>query len=213
MSDSAALGSPRIALIDHGAGNMVSMHRALSVSGADVTVVTDGSTELAQFDGAVLPGVGATGPAMATLTRNGLVSQIRGFDRPLLAVCVGMQLLFEFSEEDRTHGLGLLPGVVKKLQAKPLPHMGWNDVAHGADPVLGHQSQSTPFYFVHSFALTDTSHSHVIGTTPYGGQTFVSAVRSGNVTGLQFHPERSADAGLGVIDSFVDSTQMVQRVA
>lgn len=213
MTDSGSVGTPRIALIDHGAGNMVSMHRALKVSGAAVTVVTDATSDLNGFDGAVLPGVGATGPAMATLNRNGLSDQIRNFDRPLLAVCVGMQVLFDFSEEDRTIGLGLLPGVVTRLKASPLPHMGWNDVEHSQASVFGSRSHSTPFYFVHSFALTDTTHEDVIGTTTYGEQTFVSAVRRDNIVGLQFHPERSSDAGLRVIGAFVSSTGLARRVA
>jgi len=191
---------------------MVSMARALAVAGADVTVVTDGSHDLSSFDGAVLPGVGATGPAMATLTRTGLSDQIRNFDGPLLAVCVGMQVLFEFSEEDRTNGLALLPGIVTKLETTPLPHMGWNDVVYDRDPLLG-GDQATPFYFVHSFALRDIDHPDAAGTTSYGHETFVSVVRRGNIVGLQFHPERSSAAGLKLIDAWVDSTQLARRVA
>ena len=192
---------------------MVSMRRALIVSGADVEVVTDGSSDLDSFDGVVLPGVGATGPAMATLTRNHLVDPIRQFRGPLLAVCVGMQVLFDYSVEDNTVGLQLVPGTVRKLTSTPLPHMGWNDVEYEADPLLGAVRGRTPFYFVHSFALDDASHPDAIGTTTYGHQTFVSAVRHGNIVGLQFHPERSSDAGLSVIATFVDSTIEARRVA
>jgi glutamine amidotransferase len=192
---------------------MVSMHRALTVTGAVVSVVTDGDYDLSTFDGAVLPGVGATGPAMATLNRTGLSGQIQDLERPLLAVCVGMQVLFEFSEEDRTPGLGLLDGTVTRLRTTPLPHMGWNDVTFEKDSILGDRTRSTPFYFVHSFAVTDTAHRDVIGTTTYGDQTFVSAVRRNHIVGLQFHPERSSDAGLDVIRSFVSSTRLARRVA
>lgn len=151
------------------------MHRALIVSGANVEVVTNGSADLDRFDGVVLPGVGATGPAMATLSRNGLVEPIRQFRGPLLAVCVGMQVLFDYSVEDDTVGLQLLAGTVRKLTSLPLPHMGWNDVEHEADPLFGAAHGGTPFYFVHSFALDDASHPDAIGTTTYGDQTFVSA--------------------------------------
>ncbi len=192
---------------------MVSMHRALSTSGAIVTVVTDGDTDLDAFDGAVLPGVGATGPAMATLKRNGLVDPIQAFRGPLLAVCVGMQILFEFSQEDATPGLAIVPGVVQKLDASPLPHMGWNDVDHLPDPLFGNEVGTAPFYFVHSFAVVGDDHPFAVGTTTYGDSTFVAAVRRDNVVGLQFHPERSSDAGLNVIRAFVESASVVRRVA
>lgn len=212
MTDGGPAG-PRIALIDHGAGNMVSMHRSLTVTGAVVTVVTNSTSDLAEFDGAVLPGVGATGPAMSTLNRTGLSDQIRSFDGPLLAVCVGMQVLFEYSEEDRTEGLALLGGVVTKLRATPLPHMGWNDVDNSRDSIVGSQAQSEPFYFVHSFAVTNIEQPDAIGTTVYGDQRFVSAVQHNNIVGLQFHPERSSHAGLRVIGAFVNSTRLARRVA
>lgn len=192
---------------------MVSMHRALTASGAVVTVLTDGDTDLSTFDAAVLPGVGATGPAMATLRRNGLIEPIRNYRRPLLAVCVGMQILFEFSQEDRTNCLSMIPGVVKKLKASPLPHMGWNDVHHVADPLFGQTTGSAPFYFVHSFAVVDDEHPNRVATTQYQGTSFLSAVRHDKVVGLQFHPERSSDGGIGVIRSFVESASVIRRVA
>ncbi len=204
--------SPTIALIDHGAGNMVSMERALVVSGAQVAIVTDGSVGLDRYDGVVLPGVGATGPAMATLHERGLVAPISTYQGPLLAVCVGMQVLFEYSLEDATRCLALIPGTVRRLTGTPLPHMGWNDVTHGPDAVLG-SGGPTPFYFVHSFALTEVDNSCVVGTTTYGDQTFASAVRRDNIFGVQFHPERSAEAGLAVIGSFVATTVGARRVA
>lgn len=212
MTQAPDSGSPTIALIDHGAGNMVSMERALAVSGASVAIVTDGSIGLDRYDGVVLPGVGATGPAMATLHERGLVAPISSYQGPLLAVCVGMQVLFEYSREDATRCLGLIPGTVRKLTGRPLPHMGWNDVTHGPDPVLG-SGGPTPFYFVHSFALTEIDDSSVVGTTTYGDQTFASAVRRDNIFGVQFHPERSSDAGLAVIGSFVAATAGARRVA
>ena len=202
---------PSIAVVDHGAGNLVSMERALVVSGADVTVV-DSATDIDRFDGVVLPGVGATAPAMRTLVRTGLDQQLRNYAGPLLAVCVGMQLLFEHSEEDGTDGLGILPGVVTRIAAEPLPHMGWNDVSHDGDPFLPADASAT-FYFVHSYALTDTSHPAMAATTTYGDVDFVSAVRSGSVFGTQFHPERSGDDGLALLDAFLSSAGEVRRVA
>jgi glutamine amidotransferase len=202
----------RIAVIDHGAGNLVSMEQALVRAGATPERVTRG-VDLRAYDGVVLPGVGATGPAMRTLDRTGLTDAILAFDGPLLAVCVGMQLLFDESREDDTRCLGLIAGTVERLDARPLPHMGWNDVSHdGASPFDG-TAPSTPFYFVHSFAPVPVDTSTILGTTEYRGRPFVSAVRRDRITGLQFHPERSGDAGIRVLASFVASCGESARAA
>jgi imidazole glycerol-phosphate synthase subunit HisH len=202
----------RIALIDHGAGNLVSMERALRRTGALVSIV-EGAFDTAAFDGLVLPGVGATGPAMRTLRRTGLVDSIRGFEGPLLGVCVGMQLLFDRSREDATTCLGLIDGVVRPIDASPLPHMGWNDVHHdGAEP-FGAVPAGALAYFVHSFAAHPSDPDVVAATTTYGTDTFASAVRLGNVLGVQFHPERSGATGLSVLEGFVSMCRMQARAA
>jgi glutamine amidotransferase len=200
-----------VAVIDHGAGNLVSMMRAIQTVGANPTLVDSGG--LSSFDCVVLPGVGATGPAMRTLNRTGLADELRTYKGPLLGVCVGMQLLFDSSAEDDTACLGLIPGDVRRINATPLPHVGWNSVDDADDPLfreLGHQPL---FYFVHSFAVRPVDERSVVGWTTYGEDVFASAVRAGNVTGLQFHPERSGPLGLEVLANFIATSEQVRDVA
>ncbi len=197
-----------IAVIDHGAGNLVSMEQALATVGAHPTRII-AATDLEAFDGVVLPGVGATGTAMRRLRRSGLDRSLVSHDRPMLAVCVGMQLLFEWSDEDDTECLGLMRGAVRRLPGRPLPHMGWNDVV-GGDPLLGPESDT--YYFVHSFA-PQPADDVTVGRTVYAGEEFSSVVRTGSTVGAQFHPERSGDAGLAFLARFVRSCRAVQRVA
>lgn len=198
-------------MIDHGAGNLVSMMRALHKVGADPTLVESG--ELAGFDCVVLPGVGATGPAMRTLNRAGLTDELRGYEGALLGVCVGMQLLFDFSSEDDTHCLGVIPGEVRRVNATPLPHVGWNSVEGGDDMLFGGLPSQRLFYFVHGFAVRPGEERSIIGMTSYRTDTFVSAVRVGSVAGVQFHPERSGPIGLQVLDNFINGSEGVGHVA
>jgi glutamine amidotransferase len=200
-----------VAVIDHGAGNLVSMMRAIQTVGADPTLVDSGG--LSGFDRVVLPGVGATGPAMRTLNRTGLADELRTYKGPLLGVCVGMQLLFDSSAEDDTECLGLIPGDVRRINATPLPHVGWNSVDDTSDPLFRGLGQQPLFYFVHSFAVRPVDDRSVIGWTSYGEDVFASAVRVGSVTGLQFHPERSGALGLEVLASFIAKSEQVRDVA
>lgn len=200
-----------VAVIDHGAGNLVSMMRALETVGAKPTLVRSGS--LSEFDRVVLPGVGATGPAMRTLHRTGLAEELRTFDGPLLGVCVGMQLLFDRSLEDDTECLGLISGTVTVLDAAPLPHIGWNSVRNETPSILAGLEPDPLFYFVHSYAVRPTDAGIVVGTTTHGTDAFASAVTSGPVTGLQFHPERSGGTGLSVLRSFLADERQVRHVA
>lgn len=202
----------RIALIDHGAGNLVSAARGLERSGATVSVVTD-RAELDGADGLVLPGVGTTGSAMARLHAQGLVEALREWSKPLLGICVGLQLFFDHSLEDDTACLGFIPGRVTKLAEAPLlPHIGWNDVFLETDPLFAGLGSSDLFYFVHSFAPVPDDESTVIGRTTYGSE-FAAAARLGNRVGVQFHPERSGAAGLSVLANFVASCREAQRAA
>jgi len=200
-----------VAVIDHGAGNLVSMMRALEVVGADPTLVRSGT--LGEYDRVVLPGVGATGPAMRTLSRAGLSDELRSYQGPLLGVCVGMQLLFDYSTEDDTECLGLIPGDVRRINATPLPHIGWNSVEHTSNAIFAGLGSSPLFYFVHSFAVQPSDPHLVVGRTSYGESAIVSAVESGSATGLQFHPERSGAAGLRVLANFLDDSREVRDVA
>lgn len=192
----------RIAVIDHGAGNLVSIAQGLQQAGATVSVSAT-PAGLEDADGVVLPGVGTTGAAMDRLTEAGLVDPLRTWSGPLLGICVGLQLFFEHSEEDGTDALGVMPGRVTRLGDAPLlPHIGWNDVAFKADRLFAGVPNDATFYFVHSFAVEPEDRSQVIAETIYGSP-FVAAARSGNRVGVQFHPERSGKAGLRMLANFV----------
>lgn len=195
----------RIAIIDHGAGNLVSVANALQAVGADVTVTTH-AADLSTADGVVLPGVGHTGAAMRNLRAEGLIDPIRGLTQPLLGICVGFQVFLEASDEDDEPCLGIFPGRVERLRGAPtLPHMGWNPVTFTVpDPIFAGLDDPTPFYFVHSFAPVPADPLLTIATAEHGS-TFCAAARQGNVVGTQFHPERSGQAGLTVLSNWVRS--------
>ena len=198
----------RLAVIDHGAGNLVSIQRALEVVGGDPRIA-ENPADLVGADAIVLPGVGATGAAMARLEEQGLVEPLRSWDGPLLGICVGMQLLFDRSDEDGGDCLGLVPGSVQALSGRPLPHMGWNDVWTSDDPIFDGVAPGSLFTFVHSYAAVPDNPDIVTATSDHGGR-FVAAVRDGIYIGLQFHPERSGASGLRVLENFVGE---VRRVA
>mgnify|MGYP001817396243 FL=1 len=195
----------RVAVIDHGAGNLVSIQRSLEVVGAQPRIAT-GPPDLRDADAIVLPGVGATGAAMDRLDRQGLVAPLREWHGPLLGICVGMQLLFDDSEEDGGACLGLVPGSVQAIAGLPLPHMGWNDVWTSDDPLFDDVRPGALFTFVHSYAAVPKDPSIVTATSDHGGR-FVAAVRDRNYIGLQFHPERSGAAGLRVLGNFVSEVR------
>ncbi len=202
----------RIAVVDHGAGNLVSIEQALLAAGADV-VMARGPRALAGVDGLVLPGVGAASPAMARLERRGLVEPIRAWaaaDRPLLGICLGLQLLFEGSDEDGAETLGVLAGRSIRLEGAPrLPHIGWNAVHRTRPhPLFDGIQADAPFYFVHSYAAAPTGPDAgaLILATAEHGRPFVAAVARGRLAGVQFHPERSGADGLRLIGRFVALT-------
>jgi len=202
----------RVVVIDHGAGNLVSIAQGLSRAGAQVDVVDDPSG-IGNAAGIVLPGVGTTGAAMERLASAGLVEPLRQWDRPLLGICVGLQLFFDHSEEDGTDALGIIPGRVQLLEGAPLlPHIGWNDVTFEPDPLFSGVAPDATFYFVHSFAGVPDDESVVIARTEYG-KPFVAATRTGNRVGVQFHPERSGSAGLQMLANFVSECEEASDVA
>ena len=201
-----------IAVIDHGAGNLVSIAQGLAASGVDVRIV-DEPSGLTPCDGIVLPGVGATAPAMERLNRAGLVEPLRRWELPLLGICVGLQVFFDSSEEDGAQCLGIVPGAVRRLDnSQRLPHIGWNDVTTNDDALFDGVATGTPFYFVHSYAPAPADPRVVIGTADYG-EPFAAAVRSENRVGVQFHPERSGPAGLKVLANFVAACRENARAA
>lgn len=193
----------RIAVVDHGAGNLVSVTNALTEVGADVHLATN-AAGLAGADGVVLPGVGHTGAAMRNLLAEGLVDPLKELDVPLLGICVGLQLFFEGSDEDEEPCLGIMDGRVQRLTDAPtLPHMGWNAVAFDDEPLFTGLPDGTPFYFVHSYAPRPRDERAVVATTTHG-ERFCVAARRGPVVGTQFHPERSGSAGLQVLSNWLD---------
>ena len=199
---------PRIAVVDYGAGNLVSIEQGLTASGADVTVARD-PRALDGADALVVPGVGAAAPAMDRLRNADLVDPILDWiaaGHPFLGVCLGLQLLFEASDEDGAETFGVLPGRTRRLENPPtLPHIGWNQVERRRDHQLFDGIENgADFYFVHSYAgaPTDTSDDVILAETEHG-KRFVSAVARGNLLGVQFHPERSGDDGLRLLANFV----------
>ncbi len=198
---------PLVAVIDHGAGNLVSISQGLERAGARVAIAT-GPADLSGAQAVVLPGVGAPGAAMSRLTDEGLVEPLKTWKRPLLGICIGLQLFFEVSDEDGQACLGLDRGRVRRLEDAPLlPHIGWNDLVFpandpGRDPLFDGISPEATFYFVHSYAPVPEDPTITIAYAEYP-RPFTAAVRSAGRIGVQFHPERSGDQGLRVLANFV----------
>jgi glutamine amidotransferase len=197
---------PSVVVLDYGSGNLRSAQRAVERAGADVTV-TDDLAAAARADGLVVPGVGAYAACMAGIDRVGAGPAIRArvaAGRPVLGICVGMQILYDLGDEHgvRTHGLGLLAGEVRRLAAPILPHMGWNTIAAPAGSTLfAGLPAATRFYFVHSYAAKadpgagDTVAEH--------GEPFAAAAERGPLCATQFHPEKSGDAGAQVLANWL----------
>lgn len=199
---------PRIAVVDYGAGNLVSIEQALTSVGATVRVARDPEA-LRDVDAVVVPGVGSAAPAMRRLERGGLVEPIRDWiaaDRPFLGICLGLQLLFEGSDEDGATTLGMLPGRTSRLVDAPtLPHIGWNQVVRTREhPLFDGVADGADLYFVHSYAGVPAVQVEdaILARTEHG-RSFVSAVAIGRVLGVQFHPERSGTDGLRLLANFV----------
>lgn len=195
----------RVAVLDYGMGNLRSVARAVDRAGAE-PVVTSDRGEVEHADALVVPGVGAFGACMANLRAAGLDRVIVGFaetGRPLLGVCLGMQVLFDHSEEGDAGGLALLSGEVRRLpDGVKVPHMGWNEVRwRSQHPLVRGLPDGTRFYFVHSY-VCDPSGDVAVGTTEYG-RPFPAAVAAGSVFAVQFHPEKSGEAGLEIYRNLV----------
>lgn len=194
-----------IAIIDYGAGNLKNVAKAFDYLGIE-NIVTDDADIIKKADKIVLPGVGAFGEGMANLTARGLDKTIKEAvkaNKPLLGICLGMQMLFDESEESPgVKGLGILKGTIKRLPKigdLKIPHMGWNNLECKGRLFEG---LDNPFvYFVHSYYLDALDKSVVSAKTTYGIEIEV-AVESGNVYGAQFHPEKSSDVGLKMLKNF-----------
>lgn len=196
----------RLAIIDSGGANIASLQYAVARLGIESQLTTDAQT-IRNASHVMLPGVGAAADCMDRLRSANLVETIRGLRQPLLGVCVGMQLLFESSEEGDVACLGLLPGRVRRFAAHeglPVPHMGWNQLEFTvSSPLLNDIASGDYVYFVHSYCAP--LNEDTVAATTYGDR-FAAVVRRGNVFGAQFHPERSARAGSLVLRNFLLTT-------
>jgi glutamine amidotransferase len=195
-----------IAILDYGSGNLRSAQRAFETTGREVILTAD--PEVASIaDALVVPGVGAFGACMAGLYKiNGdqVIKSRLAAGRPTLGICVGMQILFELGlEHGKFSGVGALSGVVEKLTAPILPHMGWNNVEISGESKLFKGVEKESFYFVHSYAVKHAKVS-TWAKSDYHGK-FFSAVEDGSISATQFHPEKSGAAGLKLISNWVES--------
>ena len=202
-----------IAIIDYDAGNIKSVEKAMISLGEEVVVTRDAQTIL-NADGVILPGVGAFGDAMEKLHAYGLVEVIHECVKreiPFLGICLGLQLMFESSEETPgVEGLGLLKGKIKRIPAEEglkIPHIGWNNLTFPKEGKLFKGLPENSYvYFVHSYYLAAEEETIVAATTEYGTLIHAS-VEKGNVFACQFHPEKSSDVGLKILQNFIEVTR------
>ncbi len=199
-----------IAIIDYGVGNLFSVEKAFLSLGAEAQVTSD-EAQLREADRLVLPGVGAFGDCMKNLEETGLIPVIREqIDRgkPLLGICVGLQILFDGSEESEgVPGLGIFHGMVRKIHAPGLkvPHMGWNSLEFSREHLLlSHLGEKPYVYFVHSYHAVPEDPSIVLAGSEYGSR-LTAAIARDNVMAVQFHPEKSGDIGLRILKNFMEA--------
>lgn len=208
----------RITIVDYGIGNLYSVKRAVEVSGAKEVIVSAQGADIADADRVILPGVGAFADGMRGLRERGLVEPIlaaASAGKPILGICLGMQMLATLSEEFGTHaGLDLVPGEVKEIAKRScngdslkVPFIGWaplilEDTCLRKDSCLGHLAHRA-VYLLHSFHLIPRDPAHLLASYSYGGNLITAAIRKDNITGVQFHPEKSGVAGMSILSSFI----------
>lgn len=195
-----------IAILDYGSGNIRSAQRAIERLGVSTEVTSEYEVAL-NATGLLVPGVGAFGSCIRQLLQiNGdlILKKRLKLNRPTLGVCVGMQILFESSAESNEAGLALVAGKVKKLSAKILPHIGWNEVHVEKEMNLMRGLNNQRFYFVHSYAATTAPDEFLQAKSNYG-EEFVAAIQSGSLSAVQFHPEKSGDAGMQLLKNWVSA--------
>lgn len=216
------MSTKQVVIADYGVGNLLSVARAFEACGAEAEV-TGWAERIATAERLVLPGVGAFGDCMDAFLARGLKAPVLEFiatGRPMIGLCVGMQILFDRSLEFGDHaGLGLIPGVVREIPkvtaegvAHKTPHIGWTDleIPEGANDhrwqgsILEELNPGTAMYFVHSFTAWPANPAHRLADSHYGGQRIAAAVAKDNVCGTQFHPEKSGAAGLTLLQTFLD---------
>lgn len=198
----------KVAIIDYGMGNLRSVLRAWEHVGADAAIVQD-KEAISRADALVFPGQGAIVDCMRLLTSTGFDNTIREWvaaDKPFFGICLGLQALFETSEEGNCPCLGVFPGTVKRFRLPKefkVPHMGWNDVSFSQNDPVSQGLGGNQFYFVHSYYAAPSGDDFVWGRSEYGGTEFVSAVSKGRCRATQFHPEKSQAAGLQLYKNFL----------
>ncbi len=200
-----------LAIIDYGAGNLRSVQKACELLGAKAEITSDAAT-IEKADHIILPGVGAFGDCMQSLHKTNLIETVRQVaqsGKPFLGICLGMQLLFESSEESPgVEGLGIFPGEIVKIPKQEnykIPHMGWNSLRFPKETPLFAGLPENPFvYFVHSYYAKPKDTSIVAATTDYCGELTVS-IQKDNIFATQFHPEKSGDIGLMILKNFLDA--------
>lgn len=207
-----------IAVIDYDMGNLHSACKGLEFAGA-TPIITDDVAEMERADGVVLPGVGAFDPAMQHLRSRNLVEPIHRLatsGKPFLGICIGLQLLFEGSEEGTEPGIGAFPGTIRKFKKEPgitIPHMGWNQlqIAQPNCPLWKDMPPAAWVYFVHSYYAEPTNTAINAATVTHGSQTVTAAVATGNLMAVQFHPEKSSTPGLQILSNFVSHVRATQK--
>lgn len=196
-----------IGVVDYKAGNLKSVDSALSHLGAEF-LISDKPEELLKCDKMIFPGVGEAKSAMEVLDSSGLGQAVKEFalsGKPLLGICLGAQIVFDSSEERNTECLGIIPGKVKRFSSQmglKVPHMGWNTIEHNNIELFRGVKQNASFYFVHSYYIEAQLQTNIAASCEYG-QSFTAAAVKDNILACQFHPEKSGEAGLQMLDNFI----------
>lgn len=216
--------APHVVVLDHGSGNVRSVVRALEAAGAEVELTADRERALSA-DGLVVPGVGAFAATLEQIKSVGgdrIIERRLAGGRPVLGICVGLQVMFETGAEhgERTRGLGQWPGEVTRLEAAVVPHMGWNTVDAAEGTVLFEDIDEERFYFVHSYAARRWEMEQIgslaapkVSWSEHGGDRFIAAVENGALTATQFHPEKSGEAGARLLANWLSSLPRYPREA
>ena len=204
------ISKKKVGIIDYGAGNLGSIYNAIQYLDAHTKIISSPS-DLSQFSHLILPGVGSFGKLADNLKKKDWPNKIKNFvqkGNSLLGVCVGMQLLFEQSEESNGEiGLSLIKGtfnIFDKFNDLPLPHVGFNEVEHKNTPIWKGIENKSPFYFIHSFRIRKTQDKAIVAKTTYGNE-FISFIEKDNIYGSQFHPEKSHYVGLKLLKNFLET--------
>ena len=199
----------KVGIIGYGAGNLASIYNAISYLEFDAKLISN-TNEIKNFSHLILPGVGSFGKLANNLQKKNWPEKIKQFVKEgnyILGICIGMQLLFEQSDESKNAvGLSLIKGSFKIFNSKnnlPIPHMGFNEVSHNSTMIWNGIKNYSPFYFVHSYRITETQDQSLKSKTTYG-EEFISFVENGNVFGSQFHPEKSHNSGLKLLKNFIE---------